>query len=198
MTTILVINGSYRDDGITDQAIKLLTIALQSLGAEVEIALLRECHIEFCLNCRECCQQSGESPGQCVHNDGMAKIIHQIEKADAFVLASPTNLGSVTALYKRFMERLIVYAYWPWGANAPKFRKAVKMQKKAVLISSCAAPGLLGRFFFTTHKQLKQSAKIMGANTVGTLFTGLIAKEHPPVLPESAQRRIIKLAKKLV
>jgi len=47
---ILVINGSYRDDGITDQAVAVE--ALNQSGAETEIINLRDYPIEFCLNCR--------------------------------------------------------------------------------------------------------------------------------------------------
>lgn len=81
----------------------------------------------------------------------MEHIVQRIEKADAFVLASPTNLGSVTAIFKRFMERLAVYAYWPWGAPSPKHRKdsvAKKDSKKALLVTSSAAPGIIADGFF--------------------------------------------------
>ena len=111
MTRILAINGSYRDEGITDQTVEALAQAIEAAGAEVEIILLREYPIEFCLNCRECTQQPGAKPGECVHNDGMQELIDKIERADGYILASPTNFGSVTAIFKRFMERLAVYAY---------------------------------------------------------------------------------------
>ena len=42
MNKILAINGSYRDDGITDQTIDALAQALKAAGAEVGIILLRE------------------------------------------------------------------------------------------------------------------------------------------------------------
>lgn len=41
MTKILVINGLYRDNGITDQVIKTMAETLETAGAEVEIILLR-------------------------------------------------------------------------------------------------------------------------------------------------------------
>ena len=132
MTRILSINGSYRDDGITDQAVDTAVRVLRASGAEVETIRLREHQIEFCLNCRACTQEPGESPGQCVHDDGMRELREKIEQADAYILAAPTNLGSVTAVFKRFMERLIVYAYWPWGVHAPVFRKAKSAKKKAI------------------------------------------------------------------
>lgn len=198
MSKILAINGSYRDDGITDQAVEAIVQAVELAGAEVELILLREYPIEFCLNCRECTQHTGDSPGKCVQNDGMEELINKIEQADGYILASPTNFGSVTAIYKRFMERLIVYAYWPWDMNYPKFRKENVPKKKSVLVSSCAAPGIIGRLMYGTHKQLKMTSKIIGADTVGVLFTGLIAKEPHQVLPENVQRKIKNLAAKLL
>lgn len=197
-TKILAINGSYRDDGITDQAVEAAVQAVQAAGAEVEIILLREHPIEFCVNCRECTQPPGVAPGECVLHDGMQALINKIEQADGYILAAPTNFGSVTAVFKRFMERLVVYAYWPWDKNAPKFRKENVPRKKALLISSCAAPGILGRWLYGTHKQLKMTAQMIGANTVGTLFTGLIAKESRPRVSQRVQAKAKTLAARLV
>jgi len=194
---VLSINGSYRDDGITDQAIEAAADALRQSGAEVETIQLRDYPIEFCLNCRACTQEPGDAPGRCVHGDGMRGVIEKIERADAYILAAPTNFDSVTAIFKRFMERLIVYAYWPWGAPAPKFRKAKLPKKKAILVSSSAAPGFMGRWFFGSAKQLKMTARVIGANPVGILFTGLIAGEPDTRLPPRMRRRAIALAAKL-
>ncbi len=198
MGKILVINGSYRDNGITDQVIKAMAEELETAGAEVEIILLRDYPIEFCLNCRECTQQSGNLPGECIQHDGMHELINKIEESDSFILASPTNFGSVTAIFQRFMERLVVYAYWPWNMNAPKYRKANVPKKKALLISSCAAPGILGRWVYGTRKQLKTTAQTIGANNVGILFTGLIAKDPHHRLSEKVQATAKALAVKLL
>lgn len=198
MYKILAINGSYRVDGVTDQAVLALADEIELLGGEVEIIFLRNYPINFCLNCRECTQMRGDAPGHCVHEDGMQVLVDKIEAADGFILASPTNFGSVTALFQRFLERLIVYAYWPWERNSPQFRKAYVLKKRAVLISSSAAPGLLGRFFFNTPKQLNMTAKTIGADTVGVLFTGMIAKDPAPVLSQEVKHRISKLAQRLM
>ena len=190
MIKVLAINGSYRDDGITDQSVEALAQAIELNGAEVETILLREFPIEFCLNCRVCTQQPGTAPGECVIYDRMQELIDKIERADCYILASPTNFGSVTAIFKRFMERLAVYAFWSWDMNGPQYRKAPVQKKKALLVSSCAAPGILGRYFFGTSKQLKMTAKTIGAEVVGTLFTGMIAKQQHPKLPEGARSKI--------
>ncbi|MDX2421506.1 MAG: flavodoxin family protein [Amphritea sp.] len=197
MSKILAINGSYRDDGITDQVVSALVQAVRDKGDEVEVILLREYHIEFCLNCRECTQQPGEAPGICVQHDGMQALVDKIEQADAYIFAAPTNFGSVTALFKRFMERLVVYGYWPWGKHAPRFRKANLPKKKAVLVSSCAAPGFIGRWLYGTYKQLNVTAQTVGAKAVGTLFTGLISDEPHVKLSARVQAKIQKLATKI-
>lgn len=126
----------------------------------------------------------------------MADIIRAIEAADGYVLAAPTNFGSVTALFKRFLERLIVYGYWPWGRSTPKFRKSAAT-KPAVLVSSSAAPGFLGRWLYGSLKQLKMAARLIGARPVGTLFTGLVADTQSRGLPEPVRRRARKLAASL-
>jgi multimeric flavodoxin WrbA len=197
MSKILAINGSYRDDGITDQAVDALARAVRDKGDEVEVILLRDYPIGFCLNCRECTQQPGETPGTCVQHDGMQALVDKIEQADAYIFAAPTNFGSVTAIFKRFMERLIVYGYWPWGMPAPKFRKAGLPKKKAVLVSSCAAPGVVGRWLYGTYKQLNATAQTVGAKAVGTLFTGLISDVPEAKLPDRVQAKIRKLAAKI-
>lgn len=194
---VLAINGSYRDDGITDQALAVAVEELRSAGADVETVLLREQSIEFCLNCRACTQEPGEEPGHCVLDDGMHALVSRIEEADAYLIAAPTNFGSVTAVFKRFMERLIVYGYWPWGAMAPKMRKAKSPKKKALLISSCAAPGFLGRLLYTTPRQLKMAASMIGAEPVGTLTTGLISHQPDAKLPDKTCQRVRELAARL-
>jgi multimeric flavodoxin WrbA len=198
MSKILAINGSYRDDGITDRVVSTMIDSIQTMGAEIEVITLRDYHIDFCHNCRVCTQQPGQAPGQCVLHDSMQELIDKIEQADGYILAAPTNFGSVTAVFKRFMERLVVYAYWPWGVNSPKFRKVNVAKKKAVLVSSCAAPGILGRLIYGTHNQLKTTAKIIGADTVGTIFTGLISKEYHSDLPGQVEIKASSMAAKLV
>lgn len=198
MARVLAINGSYRDDGITDQVVDLMAQELHTVGVETEIILLRDSPIEFCLNCRECTQRPGEEPGICVQLDGMQSLVEKIEQADGFILASPTNFESVTALFKRFMERLVVYGYWPWGVPAPKYRKEKSKQKPAILVTSCAAPEILGRLFYSTGKQLKQTAKLIGARSEGFLMTGFAASDQHLRIDNKVQKKARKMARRLV
>jgi len=197
MKRLLAINGSYRQDGAIDQAVAVAVQAAQAGGAQVEIVNLRDYPIEFCRNCRACTQAPGDAPGRCTQDDGMQALIDRIEAADAYILASPTNFFSVTALFKRFMERLAVYAYWPWGMPAPKYRRAAAT-KRAMLIASCAAPGIIGRLAYGTLKQLRATARTLGAKPVGTAFIGLVSQQERPELDERSRRRLRRQVARLL
>ncbi len=189
MSRLLAINGSYREGGAIDQAVAAAVQTAAERGATVDSVCLRDFPIEFCINCRHCTQQPGAAPGACVLDDRMHELIAKIEAADGYILASPTNFYTVTAVFKRFMERLVAYAYWPWGAHAPKSRKKERT-KRAVLIASSAAPGPVGRLFYSTLKQLRITAKTLGAKPVGSLFIGLMSEQEHPTVPARAHRRL--------
>ena len=196
---ILAINGAYREGGITDQTLRVMTDTLLAGGADVETIVLRDIPLKFCLNCRECTQAPGQQPGRCVQQDGMQSIIEKIESADGLIIASTTNLITVTAIYKRFMERLVVYAYWPWGAHAPRIRKSKRQTgKQAVLVTSSAAPGWLGRLCFSTVKQLRMTANTVGANTLGVCNSGLVSRDPDHKISLHTRELAVRLAGKLL
>jgi len=196
MTTLLAIAGSYRDQGVIDQSVDVAVQAARRAGVRVDVVQLRDFPIGFCRNCRECTQAPGEAPGHCVQQDRMQELIRKIEAADSLILASPTNFFSVTALFKRFMERLLVYTYWPWGMHAPRFRK--KRQKRALVIASAAAPAFMGRLFYSTTAQLKRAAKTMGARPLAQVFVGLASGTPQTQISERDKRRIERAVLKLV
>lgn len=199
MTKVVAINGSNHDGGITDQSVMSAVQAARDKGAHVEVVTLREYPIKFCLSCRECCQQPGVMPGECVHHDAMEALVTKLELADAYILASPTTYGTVSALFKRFIERLTVYGYWPWGMRMPQLRKAnLTHKKKAMLLTSSAAPGFLARWFFNSHKQLAFTARLLGANSIGCVFTGRVGYSPAAVLPESSRKKTHRLVDKLI
>lgn len=74
----------------------------------------------------------------------MAGILDTLEAADALVIGAPVNFGNVNALTQQFLERCVCYGYWPWNARRPQWRNP-QISKKAVLVSSSAAPGILAR-----------------------------------------------------
>ena len=193
---IIAITGSYRKGGIIERAVDAVLKAAAERGAETETIRLMDRPVEFCLNCRACTQQEGPQRGPCVHRDGMAEILDRIEAADGIVLASPVNFFGVTAVTQRFIERLVCYAFWPWGKPGPGLR--VKDRGlKAVLVTSSAMPAALGRVFTRSLAGLKRAAQTLGAKPAGTLFVGTAALHERQELPQAVLEKARKLGHEL-
>ncbi len=193
---VLAINGSYRRGGVTAQALAEALAGAREAGAETETVDLAETDIKFCTNCRACTQAPGGGRAACVLEDGMNAVLDKVDAADGLILAAPVNCFNVTAVTRRFMERLVVYAYWPWGMAAPKYRITVT-GKKAALITSSAMPALLGRVFTGAVRALKYTARAVGAKAEGTLFIGLAGMKEHPELTAGERRRARALGRRL-
>ena len=61
------------------------------------------------------------------------------------------------------------------GGTCPENEK--KATTKALLIASSVAPGLIGCFLYAPPKQLRATARIVGARPVGSLFIGLMSQQ---------------------
>jgi multimeric flavodoxin WrbA len=192
---VTAIVGSYRKGGVIDTAVDEILAGAAERGATVEKIYLIDQPIEFCSNCRACTQEPGEAYGPCAIEDDFPELLARIDAADALVLGSPTNFGTVTAVMKRFIERLVCGAYWPWGQMAPKLRK--RKTKRAVVVTASAAPGFLGRAMFSVIGSLKQAARVLGARTIGVVNIGLAAGEPEPGIRERTRRRARRLGHKL-
>jgi len=194
---VVAVTGSYRSGGTVEAAVAAVLEGARAAGAETSTIRLLDQHIEFCTNCRACTQAAGERRGGCAQNDDMAAILGRIEAADAIVLAAPVNFYNVTALFRRFLERLACYAYWPWGAHGPVFRTKV-LGKRAVLVTASAAPGFLLPFFTGAPRALKLAAKVLGAKPIGRLWLGLSAQAPTQALPPRTLVRAQAMGRKLV
>lgn len=158
--------GSYRKGGHIDTAVSAILDSAAIAGAVTQKVYLQDQHIEFCTNCRYCLQTPRRSP--CIHQDDMAALLDQVEAADALVLGAPVNFGNVNALTRRFLERTICYGYWPWKAPAP-IHKGQEEMKPAVLVTTSAAPALLGRWTMGAMKTLRDLAEMLGAKPMHSI-----------------------------
>ena len=131
MTKIVAIMGSYRRDGIVEQTVDAMLDSATEAGAETQKFVLADESIEFCTNCRKCTslELGGMRRADCIFDDRMHDICEAIDQADGIILAAPINFFSVNALMKRFIERLLVYVYWPWEKPMPKPRILETRQK---------------------------------------------------------------------
>jgi multimeric flavodoxin WrbA len=174
---VVGIVGSYRKGHIIDSAVSAVLKGAQEAGAQTKKIYLLDKHVEFCDNCRACTQEKDVARGKCVHDDDMEEILKEIDAADGIVLGSPVNFSTVTALMKRFIERLIVFVYWPWTNAGPKMRSKTP-DKKAVLVTSSAAPAFMGRIMMPNALSvMKAAAKCIGAKVIARLYFGLVAGE---------------------
>ena len=193
---ITAIVGTYRQGGAIDSAVEEILAGAREAGAEVTSIRLLDRRIEFCTNCRACTQQEGPARGKCPIDDDLGTILDQIEQSDAFVFASPMNFWSVTAVTKRFIERLVCYAYWPWGSKAPRMR-STERKKHAVIVASSAAPSLIARLLTPMVGHMKKVARLLGARKVDVLFIGLAAVQPRQDLSTRAKARARRLGQEL-
>ncbi|MBN1124489.1 MAG: flavodoxin family protein [Sedimentisphaerales bacterium] len=196
---VIAIVGTYRKGGITDQIVEEILRAAADQGAQTSTIHLLDKHIEFCTNCRTCTQQADTGThGKCVHDDDMEAILTEIDAVDGIILASPTNFFTVTALMKRFIERLLCYAYWPWQSGIPKPRSK-QATKKAVTVTSTACPAPMAKLLIRgTPKMLKITAKTLGAKVVDKIYFGMVAMEQHQQLTEKQKQRAYKAGLHLV
>jgi multimeric flavodoxin WrbA len=193
---IIAIVGSYRKNGIIDTAVDTILQAAAEEGAETEKIYLIDRHIEFCTNCRKCTQAEGHRRGKCAQKDDMELLLTKIEQADGLVIGSPTNFFNVTAVTRRFIERLICYAFWPWGQKGPAVRHKEK-RKKAVVVTASAMPALLGKFFTGSLRILKITAETLGAKPIGALNIGMASLHEKQELAPSVVKKARLLGHRL-
>ncbi len=194
---VTAIIGSYRKGGIIDQAVDEILTAARDKGAETAKIHLLDKHIEFCRNCRACTQQEGPNRGKCPLDDEMGALLDEIEESDAIVIASPMNYGTVTAVMKRFIERLTCFGYWKWGMMAPKVRNKEK-RKRAVVVAASAAPSILARLSSKMVGLMEDAAGLLGAKTIGVLSIGMAAREQRQEIGERTRQKARRLGEKLV
>jgi FMN-dependent NADH-azoreductase len=194
---VTAILGTYRKGGVVDSAVEEILAAAREHGADTSKIYLIDKQIAFCTNCRHCTQEPGAGRGQCAVDDDMACILDEIARSQAIVLASPMNFFTVTAVMKRFIERLVCFAYWPWGKAAPTMREMAK-DKRAVIVGASAAPSLVARLMTGMIGLMKKIARLLGAKKVDVLCIGLAARQEHQPLSERIKKKARKLGEKLV
>ncbi len=141
---ILALNGSPRAGaGVTSRLLEPLLAGMRDAGAETELIRVRELSLEPCIGCFSCWVQT---PGRCIHNDGMKRGLEAWAAADLVVIGTPVYHGTMTGLMKTFLDRLLPY-YEPWlvpsaymeGASGHPARGSEP--GRMVLVSPCGFPG---------------------------------------------------------
>ena len=184
---ILLINCAHHTDSITDQMMCEISMHIANSGCNYEMLNIREQEFTACIKCRVCTQCDGELPGECINKDRMNDIVNKIEESDGYIIASPAKFQATATFFKCFMERLIVYSYWPYGTKKAQHIKK-DITKKAILISAFPIPDMIAKIYSKTMDQLKVCARLIGAQTIDTIYVGMA--------PISAKRKLTQKEKK--
>ena len=76
--------------------------------------------------------------------------------------------------------------------------EAKEVGKKAIIVTSSAAPAFLGRIFMRAPlTALKAAARCMGAKVVQSLYFGLVAQSPDSTLNQKCLRKAYKAGEKL-
>lgn len=196
---VVGIVGSYRKGKTVDSAVAAVLEGASEAGAETRLFHLVEQDMGFCTNCRSCMQKPDVSPrGRCVQDDAMGPILDAVDRAGAVVFGAPINMGSTSAIMKRFVERLAPYSFWPWGeARAPAYRIR-RPDKRAALVWSAATPALLRRVMLSgAADPLERAARSVGAKVTTSLYFGGVCPDRDACLSDADLDRARRAGREL-
>lgn len=105
---ILAICGSPRKG----ETFKVLDAMKENFpDIDYEILMLKDMNLKDCYGCYMCINRG---PDKCPLKDDRDVILKKMEEADGVVFATPTNTRHVTALMKKFMDKLGYIAHRPY------------------------------------------------------------------------------------
>jgi multimeric flavodoxin WrbA len=113
---ILILVGSYRKHGNTDQICGLIGKQLEEIAQqrgevlEIETVYLGQQNISMCRGCRVCFN-SGEY--KCPLKDDLLAIKARMQAADGVVVASPVYVDDVSGILKNWIDRMAHVCHRP-------------------------------------------------------------------------------------
>ncbi len=191
--------GSYRKGKTVDTLVSKILEGAKSKGADTERIFLMDKKIEFCRNCRKCTTSEIEGKrSKCIINDDTATILDRIDASDVVVLSSPVNFGTVTAVMKKFIERLAVYYKWKLGKVAAPKKRIKGGNKKGVVVVSSTVPAFLGRIFGARIISImKDALKATGVKDIEVFYVGMVPSSAELSLSEKKMQKAYKIGTKI-
>lgn len=117
---ILVLVGSYRRNGNTDQLTGLMKEHLKKeaerhqTALNIETIYLGQQNLQFCRGCRICYDRGEE---HCPVKDDLLSIKAKMLEADGILIASPVYVDDVSGITKNFIDRLCHLCHRPQFAG---------------------------------------------------------------------------------
>ena len=168
---VLAINGSPRlRSSSTYHILTPLLEGMRAAGAETNLIHVRELGLEPCLGCFHCWVQT---PGECIHDDGMLGAIEAYRQADLVVYGTPLYHGSMSGLLKTFLDRLLP-RYEPWLIDSPHVAgmsghpRRWEGPRGMLLVSACGFPEFEN--FDALVYTFRHMARLHGQDYVGEIL----------------------------
>ncbi|NPV60766.1 MAG: flavodoxin family protein [Actinobacteria bacterium] len=141
---VLAFNSSPRKEkGFTAMVLERFMAGAASAGAETETVYLAEKKIADCLGCTWCWFKT---PGVCRHKDDVPALHVKMLRADVLVYATPLYICTMSAIMKRFLDRIMPlaepYQEYRDGACSHPHQNKREREMRTVLLSTCGFPGL--------------------------------------------------------
>ena len=206
---IMAVSGSYRKKGATHRTFDAAVEGAKKAGGKVEVLDLLDIDFGHCRNCLTCWRSStfGEAVKKCPNQDDLTPWIAKLPEIDGLILSSPVNVNALTALLKKFMERigplavikpmplltkLLVY---PSRCPMPRLEKR---PRSVLWITGSAAPARVARLFFRMPKmQFKALQDVLPARIIDFIWVGAtLAPDWK--LPERTLQRARKAGARMV
>ncbi|MFH0959764.1 MAG: flavodoxin family protein [Pseudomonadota bacterium] len=179
---IVLINASPRmETGNTQIILTPFMLGAKEAGASVDLVVLARKNIKECIGCFSC---YAKTPGRCVHDDAMPKIMDRIKAADMLVLATPVYIDGMTSLAKKFVDRMVTFLDPHFVTENGRIVHPLRYSfpKKMFIISVCGYPGLHNFDPMVLHfeKICKNfSSFFCGALLRPAIFSILLTKKYP-------------------
>lgn len=113
---ILLLNGSPKNDGATQEILKTLQDAAPA-EARTELLCLGDFAIGYCKGCKACYET-----GACAVKDDMQTLVGKLSWADILVFAIPSYWADVPGLCKSFIDRCTPYSDTNPDPDGPRLR----------------------------------------------------------------------------
>lgn len=168
-TKVLVLNGSpHRGRGVTGSLLSFFIQGMESEGAHVNTLDIYDLDVQPCRGCLACWHTS---PGRCIQEDDMRKVLPEIADSDVLVLATPVYVDGMTGSMKTLLDRTIPLIEGRFevreGHTRHPLRAGVK-HGKVVLVSVCGFTEMDNFEPLVTH--VKAVCENMGREYAGALL----------------------------
>ena len=102
---VILLSGSPRKGGNTEQALNICAEAIRAAGVEAEVISLAGKDIRGCKACYAC-----RDKNKCVMDDGLNEIIEKVKDAEGFIVGAPVYYGTARGDVMNAIQRIACVA----------------------------------------------------------------------------------------